>query len=527
MRRTALVFGFVVLALGARGSAHAVCFESVGLRHEFAGDYLECQNPVPAGQVYAYALHAAATINSDGVDISCEAFNGITCWADSGDLNDGRITVEGDWGNPGMVGCPVEPSGTQRIVVVVSNGTVPGFALLGTGSTDAPGSLDVVPPPPRGRSLILTVHTADQLGYYLLDAAHPSAGGGLPCEETLVVDPSVPFTGRVSLALRAPTVHSDCDPGTLGFEYGLCTDAFAPDVRLGPVYYLIQSCAGPVDPRRALWTSTGVVPDATGSATIRVPGPSGQDCVYVGGTTVIDGFESELVTGFSYVPIEGPCFDADQDTYTTCGNDCDDGNAAVHPGAREGCNGIDDDCDGAIDEGCLIDTDGDGIPDNLDNCPRTPNADQADADGDGVGDACDNCPATPNASQADSDADGHGDACDNCPAVPNPDQMINPCECTRVPLAISFSSPEGRGSGTVTWRSCPEVNLLGFNVVRLTQSGERIQLNDAFIPCQECVTGLPYDYTFIVPKHKSGRDIFLEVLLRDGSFHRFGPAARN
>jgi len=35
------------------------------------------------------------------------------------------------------------------------------------------------------------------------------------------------------------------------------------------------------------------------------------------------------------------------------------------------------------------DTDGDGIPDESDNCPTVPNTDQADTDGDGVGDACD------------------------------------------------------------------------------------------------------------------------------------------
>lgn len=35
------------------------------------------------------------------------------------------------------------------------------------------------------------------------------------------------------------------------------------------------------------------------------------------------------------------------------------------------------------------DTDGDGVPDCLDNCPNVANADQLDSDADGVGDACD------------------------------------------------------------------------------------------------------------------------------------------
>ncbi len=35
------------------------------------------------------------------------------------------------------------------------------------------------------------------------------------------------------------------------------------------------------------------------------------------------------------------------------------------------------------------DADGDGVPDELDNCPQVANADQADSDGDTIGDACD------------------------------------------------------------------------------------------------------------------------------------------
>jgi len=41
----------------------------------------------------------------------------------------------------------------------------------------------------------------------------------------------------------------------------------------------------------------------------------------------------------------------------------------------------------------MSDADGDGVPDDADNCPVTANADQADADGDGIGDACDSCNA--------------------------------------------------------------------------------------------------------------------------------------
>jgi len=68
------------------------------------------------------------------------------------------------------------------------------------------------------------------------------------------------------------------------------------------------------------------------------------------------------------------------------------------------------------------DSDGDGIPDQSDNCPYAYNPDQADSDGDGFGDACDNCPYTYNPEQRDKDEDGVGDLCDNCPYSFNPDQ---------------------------------------------------------------------------------------------------------
>jgi len=68
------------------------------------------------------------------------------------------------------------------------------------------------------------------------------------------------------------------------------------------------------------------------------------------------------------------------------------------------------------------DLDGDGITDDLDNCPDSANEDQNDRDGDATGDVCDNCPETPNPEQEDRDGDGVGDTCDNCPEIANPDQ---------------------------------------------------------------------------------------------------------
>lgn len=50
------------------------------------------------------------------------------------------------------------------------------------------------------------------------------------------------------------------------------------------------------------------------------------------------------------------CTDADGDGYCSVasgGNDCDDSSSSIYPGAVEVCgNGVDDDCDGQVDEGC-------------------------------------------------------------------------------------------------------------------------------------------------------------------------------
>ena len=91
--------------------------------------------------------------------------------------------------------------------------------------------------------------------------------------------------------------------------------------------------------------------------------------------------------------------DGDGDPNAT---DCAPGDPKVFSGAVELCNGSDDNCNGAVDEG-FQDLDGDGVASCVDE----------DDDGDGVVDGADNCPVTPNEDQADLDGDGKGDACEN------------------------------------------------------------------------------------------------------------------
>ena len=82
--------------------------------------------------------------------------------------------------------------------------------------------------------------------------------------------------------------------------------------------------------------------------------------------------------------------------------------------------------------GCPLDSDGDGVPDYLDKCPNTPAGVKVDAqgcpldsDGDGVPDYLDKCPNTPagvavdaTGCPLDSDGDGVPDYLDKCPNTP-------------------------------------------------------------------------------------------------------------
>ena len=48
--------------------------------------------------------------------------------------------------------------------------------------------------------------------------------------------------------------------------------------------------------------------------------------------------------------------DLDADGYTAESGDCDDTNPNINPGAEELCDGLDNDCDGRVDDGCTTPT---------------------------------------------------------------------------------------------------------------------------------------------------------------------------
>ncbi len=130
-----------------------------------------------------------------------------------------------------------------------------------------------------------------------------------------------------------------------------------------------------------------------------------------------------------------------------------------------------------------VDSDGDGLADDVDNCPDLPNPlaactsgaeclgpdnscdvisgyciAQFDTDGDTQGDVCDsdddndgvkdlndNCPITGNPNQMDSDFDGLGDSCDSAYDVDGPIGHIESNVQTSIRLLVEISPPGANG----------------------------------------------------------------------------------
>ena len=153
--------------------------------------------------------------------------------------------------------------------------------------------------------------------------------------------------------------------------------------------------------------------------------------------------------------------DLDSDSYRPCSGDCDESDAARHPGATELCDGIDNDCSGEIDD---ADLDFDSVRDCVDNCLGVSNPMQSDPDGDGVGQLCDLCPGVADPDQADMDADGRGDACD-C-------QPIDPGDREPAEVYEFRIGPSGADTWLLEWAAAPGADAYSISRGDLAALGE-------------------------------------------------------
>jgi hypothetical protein len=126
--------------------------------------------------------------------------------------------------------------------------------------------------------------------------------------------------------------------------------------------------------------------------------------------------------------------------------DCDDDNNTVYPGAAEICDGLDGDCDGAVDEGVMLSW-------------------YADGDGDGYGDASASSEAcsAPGGSVADSGDCDDGDAAINpgaselCDGVDNDcDGRVDEDDAVDADTWYIDADGDGYGSSSYTTAACSQ-----------------------------------------------------------------------
>ncbi len=171
---------------------------------------------------------------------------------------------------------------------------------------------------------------------------------------------------------------------------------------------------------------------------------------------------------------EPPAQDVDQDGWSVDDGDCDDLNDTINPGAAETCDGVDNDCDGDVDEDAsdattwYLDADGDGYGDALagalacerpsdhvltdDDCDDSNAAVNPDATEtcNGIDDDCDDLvddddTGTTGTSTwyVDADADGYGDADSTTEACEQPSGYIaDATDCNDSDAVINAAATE-------------------------------------------------------------------------------------
>jgi hypothetical protein len=256
VRFSALLGAGLLLAL-APSQVFATCPGfSQSAFHGFGGNVDNCVDNRPVS-AYAYVNAGpgvTSPANSAGIQISCNVANvllldqNLLCQAAAGVAGDGKVTINMNWGSPGVNGCPntTGTAGQGRNVVVITDN--------------------------EGKTATLEVGYNTIIAGYVMEAVNngtspPRNGAGnAVCsrsgEPTFVADNDLGGGARevvVGPPATLPVVFSDCDPGADGASGSCAGDTTTPPSQIANTWSVIAPCSG--SPRPDLvgggWTDHG------------------------------------------------------------------------------------------------------------------------------------------------------------------------------------------------------------------------------------------------------------------------------